>query len=120
MALQLSSQVQKDHVVIQVGGEIDVATAPELGDFLRIVTTQDHPHLVLDFTEVTLLCAAGLTALLIAQREARRLEGSLLVVAAHGIVAKVFRVTGLEDCFTLCPAVTEALTLPLPAPAVEP
>jgi anti-sigma B factor antagonist len=119
MALQLSSQVRNDHVVVQVGGEIDVATAPELGDFLRIVTTRDHPHLVLDFTEVTLLCASGLTALLIAQREAGLLEGSLLVVAAHGIVAQVFRVTGLEECFTLCPTVTEALTLPLPEPAVE-
>ncbi|MCW2884671.1 MAG: anti-sigma factor antagonist [Streptosporangiaceae bacterium] len=115
MALHLSSHILDDRVIIQVGGEIDVATSPELDEYLKLVMNQSRPNLVLDFSRVTLLCASGLTTLLMAQREARLLGGSLLVVAAQGIVARVFRITGLDEGFGLRPTVAEALAVSVPA-----
>jgi anti-sigma B factor antagonist len=115
MALHLSSHILDDRVIIQVGGEIDVATSPELDEYLKLVMNQSRPNLVLDFSGVTLLCASGLTTLLMAQREARLLGGSLLVVAAQGIVARVFRITGLDEGFGLRPTVAEALAVSVPA-----
>ena len=51
----LCREVGDDTVVVSVAGELDMATVPQLGAYLRDTTASRPAHLVLDLSAVTFL-----------------------------------------------------------------
>lgn len=110
VALELSTTVVADTVVVAVAGEVDIATSPELSQALT-AATQLHGQaglLCCDLAGVTLLDSTGLGALAKARVEAYDRGLEFCVSGATGAVAKVLRLTALDQVFTVYESVQAA------------
>lgn len=93
--------------VVQVAGELDIATAPLLADYLREQTT-DHPaELVLDLAPLTLLSATGVTVIVSALHDRDGIHGRLHVTGVTGnrAVERVLDLTGVRALVDVRPSV---------------
>jgi anti-sigma B factor antagonist len=78
-------------------GELDMATAPFLADYLRAETAMRPADLVLDLSRVTLLAAAGLALIIRALNNETGIHGRLHLTGVFGNrpVERVLRLTRL-------------------------
>ena len=113
MELSLQTGTVADHTVVQVGGEIDVYTAPQLRQRLHDLVEGGTKHIVVDLRGVEFLDSHGLGVLLGALKQLRAQGGNLVLVCVKESVLRVFRVTGLESpaWFTIVPSVDAAVAL---------
>jgi len=85
--------------VAHLDGELDMATAPFLADYLRSETAVRPADLVLDLSRVTLLAAAGLALIIRALHNESGIQGRLHLTGVTGNrpVERVLRLTGLTS-----------------------
>jgi anti-sigma B factor antagonist len=107
--LSLSTRTQGDHTVLEVGGEIDVYTAPQLRERLIELVEGGGRHIVVDMEQVEFLDSTGLGVLVGGLKRARAQDGSLGLVCAQERILKIFRITGLEKVFGIYGSVDEAV-----------
>jgi len=88
-------------LVVEIRGEIDIQSAPELRDELLRVIRRCGPELALDLAGVTFMDCAGLNVLLATRRRARLEGGSVRVIRASPRVLRVISLLGLERVFAL-------------------
>ncbi|HEY7222312.1 MAG TPA: STAS domain-containing protein [Micromonosporaceae bacterium] len=108
MELSLAARTVSEHVVLEVGGEIDVYTAPKLRERLIELVNAGQKHVVVDLGRVEFLDSTGLGVLVGAHRRLRARDGSLDLVCPHERLLKVFRITGLDNVFDIHASVAEA------------
>ena len=86
-----------DVCVVHVAGELDMATVPDLADYLREQTSSCPDHLVLDVAGVSLLSAMGVGLLVGARRNDLDIHGRLRLVGVAGnyAVRRVLALTGV-------------------------
>lgn len=88
--------------IVTVGGEVDLATAPQLRDLISRAMGEavgDKPHVVVDLLAVEFIDTAGLEVLLEKWSLLRHLAGSLRLVACEGPLTRLLEATGLEGVF---------------------
>lgn len=88
--------------VVEVCGEIDILSAPQLRDELLRVVSQHGPRLALDLRGVTFLDCAGVNVLLAARRRARLEDGWVRVTQASPRARRTISLLGLQEVFALC------------------
>ena len=93
MDLSLSTRTEGDRTVVEVGGEIDVYTAPRLREQLVDLVADGKYHLVVDMERVDFLDSTGLGVL----------------VGAQERILKIFRITGLTKVFPIHDSVEDAV-----------
>lgn len=88
-------------VVVEIGGELDMTTAPRVTDHLRAeIADQRVPHLVLDLTAVSFMASHGVAMIVTALNESRVSERLHLVgVADNDRVRRVLELTGVAGLF---------------------
>lgn len=112
MELSLSTRTEGDQTVLEVGGEIDVYTAPKLREqFIQLVNDGRYT-IVVDLEKVAFLDSTGLGVLVGGLKRMRAYDGWLRLVCTQERIVKIFRITGLDKVFTIHDTVAEALTLP--------
>jgi anti-sigma B factor antagonist len=111
MDLRLDVSEQDGWSVLQVGGEIDVATAPRLREQLIKLVNDQRFSIVVDLEGVDFIDSTGLGVLVGALKRVRTNEGDLALVCTGPRILKVFEITGLTKVFTIHRTVDEA-TLP--------
>jgi anti-anti-sigma factor len=124
--LVVQVRLQPGYAVITVAGEVDIATAPQLGQHLAALAGSGRP-LIADLDQVSFIDAAGLRVLAAAARQAADSGGSLHVVSARYQVRRVFALTGLDRQIPLARTLagvlaglhTDRETGPSPDPARE-
>lgn len=91
--LDFNVHADNDGMIVNVAGEVDMMTAPELEDAL----TSAPPGLdiIVDLAQVTFLDARGITALVTAQRHIKSQGGSLRIRGALPHVDYVIEISGL-------------------------
>ena len=109
MDLSLTTRQDGGTTVVEIAGEIDVYTAPQLRSQLLDASAAGNADLVLDMTGVTFLDSTGLGILVGARRRAVEAGGDLRLVVAHSAVLKIFRITGLDRVFTIEASLDRAL-----------
>ena len=90
----------KDHDVIAVAGEIDVATTPQLYGAVRGLLAQGRNQLVVDLEAVTFMDASALGFLVGAHREAAAWDGSFALLCHNAPCLRLMAITGLTGVFT--------------------
>ena len=85
-----------DVAVVEVAGEVDVYTAPELRQQLRDATGQGVRRVVVDMTGVKFLDSTGLGVLVGAMGRIRESDGDMRLVVTSDHILKVLRITGLD------------------------
>ena len=107
--LSVTSREQGGRTVVEVGGEIDVYTAPVLRERLNDLVGEGHHHLIVDMQTVDFLDSTGLGVLVGGLKRVRAHDGSLHLVCTQEKILKVFRITGLTKVFPIHPTVDEAV-----------
>src|ERR1700735_3747154 len=87
--------------VVEICGEIDTQSAPQLRDELLRVLRRYGSQLALDLEEVTLLDCAGVNVLLATRRRARLEDGWVGVTVASPWALRTISLLGLQDAFAL-------------------
>jgi len=107
--LDIGSSVVEGRTVVQVVGESDVYTAPQLRERLDQEIEAGHYDLVVDLSGVSFMDSTGLGVLVGRLKQIRLNDGSMKLVCAHDRVLKVFVITGLDKVFAIYPTVGEAV-----------
>ncbi|WP_439661422.1 STAS domain-containing protein [Lentzea sp. HUAS TT2] len=104
-------------VVIAVEGEIDVDTADEVLDAVRLGFGSAGPALVADLTQVSFFGSTGISTLISAHELADEQGKKLHIVAPQRAVKRPLQVTGVADVLALYDTVDEALSALKPVPS---
>jgi anti-sigma B factor antagonist len=107
--LSLSTRTEGDRTIVEVGGEIDVYTAPRLREQLVDLVADGKYHLVVDMERVDFLDSTGLGVLVGGLKRVRAHDGSLRLVCTQERILKIFRITGLTKVFPIHSSVDEAV-----------
>lgn len=103
-------EARRDGVpVVSVRGEVDVATAPALREALDSAVDGGPGTVVADLTGVTFIDSTGLGVLIGARKRCLDDGGEFRVVVSEPRILKVFEITGLNELFTIHPALEPAL-----------
>ncbi|GCD97205.1 MULTISPECIES: STAS domain-containing protein [Embleya] len=109
MDLSLSTRTEGGRTIVEVGGEIDVYTAPKLREQLVELVNEGQFHLIVDMEAVDFLDSTGLGVLVGGLKRVRAHEGSLQLVCTQERILKIFRITGLTKVFPIHPSVATAI-----------
>jgi anti-sigma B factor antagonist len=94
-----------ERVVVEVTGEIDVASAPALRDRLLALLNRGAPDLVIDLRGVTFIDSTGVGSLLRVYHRQSLLGGALHFVADQTAVLRVFELMALTRRLHVAPSV---------------
>src|SRR5215468_3127758 len=108
MELSLATRSVAGRRILEVGGEIDVYTAPQLRERLIALVEGGDRRVVVDLGRVEFLDSTGLGVLVGALKRLRSVDGELSLVCAQERLLKIFRITGLDRVFTLYDTVAAA------------
>ena len=95
--------------VIDLGGEVDLYTAPEFKERLVQVIEDGKKQLVVDLSKATFIDSTTLGVLVGGVKRLRTNEGQLSLVCSDRNITKIFEITGLDRVFTIYPTRNEAL-----------
>ncbi len=109
MDLSVSTRDEAGRTIVAATGEVDVYTAPVLDEALSGVVSGGATRVVVDLSGVDFLDSTGLSVLVKALKRVRDADGSLDVVVTAERVAKVFRITGLDQVIPVHPSLADAL-----------
>jgi anti-sigma B factor antagonist len=107
--LTLEYREEGDRTVLDVGGEIDVYTAPKLRERLVELVSEGHYKIIVDMTKVEFLDSTGLGVLVGGLKRVRSHDGQLALVCNQERIYKIFRITGLTKVFPIHETVDAAV-----------
>ncbi|HEX8632391.1 MAG TPA: STAS domain-containing protein [Catenuloplanes sp.] len=110
MELSLATRTVAEHTVLEVGGEVDVYTAPRLRERLIEVVDAGARNVIVDLGRVDFLDSTGLGVLVGALKRLRAAGGTFGLVCAKEPLLKIFRITALDQVFPLYPSVEAAIS----------
>ncbi|GAC1315723.1 MAG: anti-sigma factor antagonist BldG [Acidimicrobiales bacterium] len=99
--LRVTVGTEGDEVVITLGGELDISTAPELWAAIDRALANDHVTLVLDLSQLGFVDSTGLGVFVRAGKELRAKGGTLVLRSPGERVAKLLALTRLEEVFEI-------------------
>lgn len=109
MDVTLSTRAENGWAVVEVGGEIDVYTAPKLREQLAELVDSGSYQIVVDMTGVEFLDSTGLGVLVGGLKRVKTHDGAMRLVCTHDRILKIFRITGLTKVFPIHDSVAVAI-----------
>ena len=107
--LKLGHYTKDGIEVVDVGGEIDIYTAPRLRELLIDLVSKNSYQLVINMDKVEFLDSTGLGVLVGGLKRVRAHDGSLDLVCAQERILKIFKITGLTKVFGIHQTVNQAI-----------
>lgn len=111
MDLRLDVSQRGEWSIVEVGGEIDVATAPRLREQLISLVGDGLYRIVVSLEAVDFIDSTGLGVLISGLKRVRTHGGEFAVVCAEPRILKVFEITGLDTVFNVVPTLDDALAI---------
>ena len=109
MGLKLGHYNKDGIEVVDVGGEIDIYTAPRLRELLIDLVSKGNYQIVVNLEKVGFLDSTGLGVLVGGLKRVRAHDGSLDLVCTQERILKIFRITGLTQVFGIHQTVNQAI-----------
>jgi anti-sigma B factor antagonist len=94
--------------VVDVAGDVDLHSAPELRDTLSTLVDSDTRQVTLDLSNVTFLDSMGLGVILGTKKRLAATGRELELVVANPEVRRIFEITMLDRIFALHASRAEA------------
>lgn len=95
--------------LVELFGEIDVYTAPDLRKNLSDTLESGPNNLIINLEGVRYIDSSGLSVLLEMHKRAQAKNGMLSVISTHSQILKLFNLTGLIKILKVYPNEAEAL-----------
>jgi anti-sigma B factor antagonist len=102
-------EIDADTHVIELGGEVDLYTAPEFKERLVQVIEDGKKQLVVDLSKATFIDSTTLGVLVGGVKRLRPTGGALSLVCTDQNISKIFEITGLDRVFPIYKSREEAL-----------
>lgn len=96
-----TERLADDTALLELHGQVDLHTAPELRDELVAVIEDGAVNVVVDLTSATFIDSMTLGVLLGAVKRLRPRGGRLRIVCADPNIRKIFEITLLDRVFSL-------------------
>jgi anti-sigma B factor antagonist len=87
--------------LVELGGEIDLYTAPEFKQRVSGAIESGKRRLVVDLSDATFIDSTTLGVLVGAEKQLRASEGTVVLVCPEPNIRKVFDITGLDRVFPM-------------------
>ena len=110
MDLRIEVRRQGDWSVVEVGGEIDVATAPRLREQLISLVNDERYQIVVDMAGVDFIDSTGLGVLISGLKRVKTRGGTFALSCTEPRILKVFEITGLLAVFPVHDTVDDAIS----------
>jgi anti-sigma B factor antagonist len=108
---QISDQeIDSQTHVIELGGEVDLYTAPEFKERMVKVIEEGKTRVVVDLSDATFIDSTTLGVLVGGVKRLRPSGGSLALVCTDQNISKIFEITGLDRVFPIHRSREEALS----------
>jgi anti-sigma B factor antagonist len=108
--IRLKTSSEGSWTVVDVSGEIDLFSAPQLKERIAQLVYEGNERLVINLEKVDFMDSTGLGVLLGAQKRVREREGSLAIVCPPGPVHRVLTLTGLHKVFSIYESLADVPT----------
>jgi anti-sigma B factor antagonist len=89
--------------LIEVEGELDIATAPRMIAALNEAFVELSTPLVVDLSSVDFMDSTGLALLMNAHRRVRRRGQGFAIVCPGGPISRVFEIADMVESLHVCP-----------------
>ena len=106
-SVDLSTRDCDGHVVVALGGELDLVDAADVAAALMTAADRE-PEVIVDLAALQFIDSSGVAALARGRTHARQAGGDLLLAAPRQPVLRVLAITGLVDEFSVPASVEEA------------
>jgi anti-sigma B factor antagonist len=106
--VRLFSRRMSGHIVLVVGGELDIANTARLRDQITVIVDDATVPLIVDLSGVSHCDASGLAMLVGVQRRAGLRGLTVAVSEPSREVSELLRTSGLDHAFTMYPTLTAA------------
>ena len=104
------TEVDSETHVIELGGEVDLYTAPEFKERLLQLIEGGKSRVVVDLSKATFIDSTTLGVLVGGVKRLRPTGGSLALVCSDPNIIKIFEITGLDRVFPIHSSRDEALS----------
>ncbi|MFE9960514.1 STAS domain-containing protein [Micromonospora sp. NPDC005299] len=108
MDLLMSVRPGRGCTVVEVRGEVDMATAPQLREGLQRLVDAGDRQVVVDMAEVGFIDSSALGALVVIFKSLRDVGGRLRLAAVQPAVRSVLRVTSVDRAIDVYDSVQAA------------
>ncbi|MEV1088937.1 STAS domain-containing protein [Streptomyces microflavus] len=106
--LTITSRDAATGPVLEITGDLDHGTAPELRKAVDRLTLAAGQLLILDLTGLVFCDSSGITALLAARNLATEQGGGIALAAVPANTARILSIVGLDRVFTIHPDISSA------------
>ncbi|MFI9809998.1 STAS domain-containing protein [Streptomyces sp. NPDC052301] len=89
--------------VLEITGELDYTTAPDLHATFAALALRPGQRLVLDLAGMEFCDSSGITALIAARHHAHAAQADIALASVPHPTLRVLRIVGLDQIFTLHP-----------------
>ncbi|MEU1535790.1 STAS domain-containing protein [Streptomyces fagopyri] len=89
--------------VLEIIGELDHTTAPQLREHVTALSLRPGQLLVLDLTLMEFCDSSGITAFIAARNHTHALQADVALSAVPAHTLRVLRIVGLDQVFALHP-----------------
>ena len=94
-------EIDAETHVIELGGEIDLYTAPEFKERMVELIEAGKKHIVVDLSKATFIDSTTLGVLVGGVKRLRPSGGALALVCTDQNITKIFEITGLDRVFPI-------------------
>jgi len=111
MTQQLIVNVRHEEpfTIVEVAGEVDIETAPQLREVVTSVTDEGADRLVFDLSQVTFVDSVGLGVFVLARKKMLLRQGTIGIVAPTRRVVAIFKIAGLDEIFRVRPTLASVI-----------
>lgn len=106
--MKIQTATQGDISVLELSGELDYHSSPELREKLTELIGKQAPKILVDLGGVDYMDSSGIATFVEAFQKAKRYQGRLVLAALTTAVRGVFEIAKLDSIFELAPTVAEA------------
>lgn len=103
-------EINAETHVIELGGEVDLYTAPEFKERMVQVIDGGKKQVVVDLSKATFIDSTTLGVLVGGVKRLRPVGGSLALVCSDQNILKIFEITGLDRVFPIHESRDDALS----------
>jgi anti-sigma B factor antagonist len=102
-------EIDAETQIIELGGEIDLYTAPEFKERMVALIEDGKKRIVVDLSAATFIDSTTLGVLVGGVKRLRPAGGTLALVCTDQNITKIFEITGLDRVFPIHASRDEAL-----------
>lgn len=106
--MKISATNQGDVQVLELSGELDYHSSPELREKLTELTTKQSSKILVNLNGVDYMDSSGIATFVEAFQKTKRYQGRLILAELTPTVRGVFEIAKLDSIFEIAATVAEA------------